>query len=297
MHRCLWKEFCLQWVLIWILKEQDKTLWLTPLFCTRCLGGSFQSKRFPLLEGVWRKSRFHSFLGFGFLFFFSYPLCKDVRPSEVLLFCRKQPTSAEKQGYTNQCCTPSQSMIALLVEGCSYPREASPLRDPKAPNPLKNEGRMSPRDSPKVCQEPLVPAFQDAPPSISLMQMLGDVYSYSPVSLSCFSEDNASLAGYGTLGSGWPGCLVSSRVFCKIPCLWPEFSPWDGFIQSLFLTWWEHWKFCDLPSPLPPGIGSEGEKGGMLCRELTLFIYHQENTADKQRDSFWCQPTINLFAC
>ena len=100
--------------------------------------------------------------------------------------------------------------------------------------------------------------------------------------MSLFSEDNASLTGYVALGLGWPGCQVSSGALCKIPCLWPEFSPWDGFIQSHSLAWWEHWKSHELPSPLPPSTDSEGEKGGMLCWELTLFIHHPENAADKQ---------------
>lgn len=60
------------------------------------------------------------------------------------------------------------------------PRDPSPLRDPETPKPLsapgglslKNDGRMSPSDFPKVCQESLTP--WDAPPSISLVRMLGD---------------------------------------------------------------------------------------------------------------------------
>ena len=36
-------------------------------------------------------------------FFFSYLLCKDMRASEVLFFRREQPTSGEKQGFSNQC--------------------------------------------------------------------------------------------------------------------------------------------------------------------------------------------------
>lgn len=52
-----------------------------------------------------------------------------------------------------------------------------------------------------------------------------------------------------------------------------------------------------FPLPYHQALAPRGEKGALLCRELTLFIYHRENAADKQRDSFWCQPTINLFAC
>lgn len=38
-----------------------------------------------------------------FWFVFSSLLCKDVRPSEVFFPRREQPTSAAKQGLTNQC--------------------------------------------------------------------------------------------------------------------------------------------------------------------------------------------------
>lgn len=43
---------------------------------------------------------------FGLFCFSPYRLCKDVRPSEVLFFRGEQPTSTEKQGFTNQCSSP-----------------------------------------------------------------------------------------------------------------------------------------------------------------------------------------------
>lgn len=49
-----------------------------------------------------------------------------------------------------------------------------------------------------------------------------------------------------------------------------------GFVQFPF---WEHQEPHDLPSA--PSAGCEGQ-GGMLCRQLALFIYHRENAADKQ---------------
>lgn len=57
-------------------------------------GGGVEKVQVSQLFGFW-----------GFLF--PYPLCKDVRPSEVLFFQRKRLTSAAKQGFTNQCCSPS----------------------------------------------------------------------------------------------------------------------------------------------------------------------------------------------
>lgn len=177
-HRCLWKEFCLRRVLIWMLEEQDETLWLTPLFCTRCLWGSFQSKRFSLLEGVWKKSRFHSFLGFGG--FYSPIHC--VKIWDLLKFhFSGESGSLQQQNKDLQ-------INAVLPPDHWFPsRKDTPTQRPLSPESsrntqtplspwgcvsLKNDGRMSPSDFPKVCQESLTP--WDAPPSISLVRMLGD---------------------------------------------------------------------------------------------------------------------------
>lgn len=57
-------------------------------------GGGVEEVQVSQLFGFW-----------GFLF--PYPLCKDVRPSEVLFFQGEKITSAAKQGFTNRCFSPS----------------------------------------------------------------------------------------------------------------------------------------------------------------------------------------------
>ena len=91
---------------------------------------------------------------------------------------------------------------------------------------------MSPSDSTKLCQEPLAPASRDAPPSISLVQRLGDFYFYSAVSLleitgtltfainqRCLISGRTTLPWLGTSHSAWAGLGARSAVvhFAKYP--------------------------------------------------------------------------------
>lgn len=141
----------------------------------------------------------------------------------------------------------------------------------------------------------LTPASCDAPPSTSFVQMLGDFCCYT---LTCLLETTNTLPFAIN-----QRCLILAMTtlpwlgtshFAKYPVSGLSFHL--GMVLSSSIICYSR-SSGNLPFPLPPSTGSEGEKGGMLSWKLTLFIYQGANAADKQRDSFWCQPTLNLFAC